>query len=101
MEIYAQPIQNPWLRPLKSGYLSVALTFRRIFSATISYLKIISFFNYDKLHTLILHPTIFQGIVEGLMMTCNFYDGPESWTTTFLLTIHVSIEKHWKWDNTV
>jgi hypothetical protein len=34
MEVYAQPIQNLWLRPLKSGYLSVALTLRRIFSAT-------------------------------------------------------------------
>jgi hypothetical protein len=27
------------------------------------------FFNYDKLHTLRLHSTIFQGIVEGLITT--------------------------------
>ncbi len=40
MEVYAQPIQNLCLRPLKSGYLSVALTLRRIFNATKSYLKI-------------------------------------------------------------
>ncbi len=26
MEVYAQPIQNLWLRPLKSGYFRVALT---------------------------------------------------------------------------
>jgi hypothetical protein len=40
MEVYAQPIQNLLLRPLKSGYFRVALTLRRIFSATKSYLKI-------------------------------------------------------------
>ncbi len=40
MEVYAQPIQNLLLGPLKSGYFRVAQTFRRIFSATKSYLKI-------------------------------------------------------------
>jgi hypothetical protein len=33
MEVYAQPVQNLWLRPLKSRYFDVALTLRRIFSA--------------------------------------------------------------------
>jgi hypothetical protein len=28
MEVCDQPIQNLWLRPLKSGYLSVALTLK-------------------------------------------------------------------------
>jgi hypothetical protein len=67
MEVCAQSIQNLWLRPLKSGYFRVALTLRRIFSATKSYLIIDSFFlNYDKLQT--LSSTIFEGIVEGLIM---------------------------------
>jgi hypothetical protein len=67
MDVCAQSIQNLWLRPLKSGYIRVALTLRRIFSATKSYLIIDSFFlNYDKLQT--LSSTIFEGIVEGLIM---------------------------------
>jgi hypothetical protein len=44
MEVCAQPIQNLWLRPLKSGYMSVALTLRGVFSAAKSYLKIDSWF---------------------------------------------------------
>jgi hypothetical protein len=40
MEVYAQPIQNLWLRPPNSGYFCVALTFWKIFSATKSYPKI-------------------------------------------------------------
>jgi hypothetical protein len=72
IKVCDQPIQNLWLRPLKSGYFGVALTLRTILSATKSYLKIDFIFNYDKLHTLSLDPTIFEGIVEGLIMIYTY-----------------------------
>jgi hypothetical protein len=67
IEVCAQPIQNLWLRPLKSGYFDVALNLKRIFIATKSFLKIDFIFSI-MINCTHWDQTIFQSIVEGLIM---------------------------------